>query len=496
MLSSVMLAVSMTVMTAIAGASIVLKLWRHQLPEHNEASGHGTRRYESPVPKSYFEQRADHPLGIIAIAARDELMVLGRTIEAAVGAAELYLGICLVFVCVSFAGDDDETLAIAKAALAKYPRFIRLVPATSVHKKPACLNEIRRYAKQELHLKPFWWLPLDAEDKLKFAFLREVMHWFYQGYSIVQGPVQLINFSTRTAGLHLPIGMLLHWWRNHLVAADRRDSWRPPAWLARIDTCFARAMRWLAAQRSGWWRFSNCMEYFAWFTSRMVIQARSGVMPLGGNTLCIRETVLEATGGWELCLTEDCRLGMEASALGFKTKVLTAPEMATIEETPHTILELIEQRVRWMQGFIEVYISGVWRDLPTRQQRIFARFVLGFQYYQAFSGVLTIPLLLLAFTKVPVGLALFALVPFALSLINIAVDLIMGWEFGRDFGQTIRLRDYVGLALGSYPYQVVLAIAGVKAIVRHHQGKTAWSKTRHRGAALGATQSSERELHK
>jgi cellulose synthase/poly-beta-1,6-N-acetylglucosamine synthase-like glycosyltransferase len=486
--STVFLAVCMSAMTLVAVSSIVLKLWRHYVPENNQNSGHGPGKYRSPVEVAR-RPRYDHPMGAIMVCARHEVLVLRQTLEAAVTAAERYLGICLVFVSVSHDGDDDDTLAIAKEMQRKYPQFVYLVPAPNIHKKPPGLNEIRRYAHEVLGFSPVWWLPLDAEDRLKFEFLREVNHWFNQGFSIVQGPVQLINFGTTTTGLHLPLGRLISLWSKYVQTAKREVpsvTTLPPLWLKRLDRRYALVLRWIKAQTSGWWRFHNCMEYHSWFTSRMVIQSKTGVMPLGGNTLCILESVLEAVGGWEECLTEDCQLGMHASALGFTVKVLTAPDMASLEETPPTIRALIRQRIRWMQGFIEVHQSGVWKDLQTRNQRLFARYVLGFQYYQAFSGVLTVPLLLLVFTKVPVALAMFAIVPFGLSLINTGIDLVMAREFGRAFNQKIRIRDYAGLAVGEYPYQFLLSIAGVMAIVRHLRGITDWVKTHHAGAALEA----------
>jgi hypothetical protein len=39
---------------------------------------------------------------------------------------------------------------------------------------------------------------------------------------------------------------------------------------------------------------------------------------------------------------------------------------------------------------------------------------------------------------------------------------------------------------GGYPYQVVLSVAGVWALVRHLMGRTNWVKTAHSGAHLGA----------
>ena len=87
-------------------------------------------------------------------------------------------------------------------------------------------------------------------------------------------------------------------------------------------------------------------------------------MPLGGNTVFFRREFLEALHRrhgryWdEDCLTEDCKIGILASVLGFKVDVVYIEELVTREETPATLAGFIRQRVRWMQGFIHVFCRG------------------------------------------------------------------------------------------------------------------------------------------
>jgi hypothetical protein len=40
------------------------------------------------------------------------------------------------------------------------------------------------------------------------------------------------------------------------------------------------------------------------------------------------------------------------------------------------------------------------------------------------------------------------------------------------------------VAIGAYPYQVVLSVAGLWALLRHLRGRTNWVKTAHSGAHL------------
>jgi hypothetical protein len=80
--------------------------------------------------------------------------------------------------------------------------------------------------------------------------------------------------------------------------------------------------------------------------------------------------------------------------------------------------------------------------------------------------------------------ALLATVPLGLGLLTTALDLQMLHQFGRTFEQKVRLRDYLGVALGAYPYQVVLSVAGLWALLRHLRGRNNWVKTTHSGAHL------------
>ena len=67
------------------------------------------------------------------------------------------------------------------------------------------------------------------------------------------------------------------------------------------------------------------------------------------------------------------------------------------------------------------------------------------------------------------------------------LDVVLLAQFGQTFGERVRLRDYAGLVLGAYPFQVVLSVAAVWATARFALGRNDWVKTRHDGVHLGAT---------
>ena len=208
---------------------------------------------------------------------------------------------------------------------------------------------------------------------------------------------------------------------------------------------------------SSWYSLRNCLEYFFWFRSRLHLHAQKGFIPLGGNTVFVRSDLLRSVGGWDAsCLAEDCELGVRLSSLGARIAVAYDPHLVTREETPHSMTALVKQRTRWNQGFLQVLRKGAWRELPTRRQRVLARFTLAQPFLQAFAGLCVPASIAFAlFVKVPLVVAL---TTFILSLANAnvyptaagaavytaiayggTVQLLAGmWEFKRNntFGAT------------------------------------------------------------
>jgi cellulose synthase/poly-beta-1,6-N-acetylglucosamine synthase-like glycosyltransferase/putative flippase GtrA len=433
----------------------------------------------------------------VFLAARKEATVLSSTLQrmANLDHPNYFVGVIVDH------RDDPDTLAIARDFAERHPEVIRVLryPDVPTSSKPIALNE----AMRQLVAGGERWDVVgvaDAEDRFHADLLRTVDHLFRTtGAGIVQGAVQLVNFSTRHAGHHLPDGYLVALYSR----LRGRPAGRTPTWLVRLDRT-PRLRRRLQYLCSGWWRAANCLEYFKWFSSRLKLQAAVRVMPLGGNTVFFTREFMAAlhdyTGMWwdEGCLTEDCKIGFVASVLDFKVEVFSVPQLATLEETPATLAKFVRQRVRWMQGFVQVFIEGEWHKLPTLSQRLMAIYILGFQFFQAFTGVIAPIGLVLAFThKSPTIVVLVSLLPFIVSLWNVVLDLVMLRDFGRAFAPVDRgrrsgrrgrsgvgLLDYVGLAFGSYLFQFVLSLSAIGAIYRSLAGITNWVKTDHAGAYL------------
>jgi cellulose synthase/poly-beta-1,6-N-acetylglucosamine synthase-like glycosyltransferase len=434
-------------MVIVASTTLTFQLYKWWRPEHNDPDRYGTPG-EPRLP------------GAILVPMRHEEAVAGRTLDRL---RRLDHPLYWVVPIVDHE-DDMGTARIAHSVARKQPERVLVCPYpedTPIHNKPIGLNRAIRML-HDLDV-PFEWVGIaDAEDLFHPDLLRMVDHRFRTtGAGIVQCGVQLMNFSSDPAQRPLPAGR------------------------------WGRLRRWLSAHGSAWWRAANVLEYFKWFQSRLKLQAAVKVMPLGGNTVFFRREFLEALRDrygtyWdEECLTEDCKIGIAASVLGYEVDVVYVDEMVTREETPESLRAFVRQRVRWMQGFIQVFAEREWLELPTLGKRVLAVYVLGFQFFQAVAGLLSPVALALALThKAPVALTLVATVPLAISVLTVLLDVQLLHQFGRTFGQKVRLRDHIGLVLGAYPFQVVLSAAAVWAMVRYAMGRNNWVKTVHHGAHL------------
>ena len=357
----------------------------------------------------------------LLVPGRHEEEVMGQTLDAL--AAQTHPDVQII----AIVGDDDPgTTAVVRAAAARHPDRIEVVVDDSVPKnKPKALNRALPYAAGSI-IGVF-----DAEDEVHPELLRHIDSRFTEtGATVVQGGVQLMNFRTT------------------------------------------------------WWSLRNVLEYYFWFRSRLHFHAGARFIPLGGNTVFVKKDALVRNDGWDAeCLAEDCELGVRLSSQGEKVVVAYSPEYVTREETPGTLKSFYKQRTRWNQGFLQVLRKGEWRSLPTRSQRLFARYMLAMPFLQAATGLL-IPMsvFLILVVKVPTVVALLTFIPLAPTLVTVAVEVAGLGEFGRLYGQKVRVLDYVRLVLGTIPFQVLLAGAAIRAVFRELRGERGWEKTEHTGA--------------
>ncbi len=137
--------------------------------------------------------------------------------------------------------DDDATRDVAERVARDHPGQVRVIVDHSWPKnKPKALNTALPQCRGEV-VGVF-----DAEDEVDSRLLRRVDATVrLTGADVVQGGVQLMNYD------------------------------------------------------SSWFSLRNCLEYFFWFRSRLHLHARHRFIPLGGNTVFVRTSVLRETGGWD-----------------------------------------------------------------------------------------------------------------------------------------------------------------------------------------------------
>ena len=158
----------------------------------------------------------------------------------------------------------------------------------------------------------------------------------------------------------------------------------------------------------------------------------------------------------------------------------------TREETPPSLGQFIKQRTRWCQGFIQTLRKGTWKDLPTRKQRWLAAYTLAFPMFQALLGIYFLFSLVTMFSlKTPVQVALISYLPVVMLIAHFLVSVVGLREFAAAHGLKVTRADVGRLALAWFPYQLVLAYAAGRAVVRQARGINNWEKTAHVGAHRG-----------
>ena len=234
---------------------------------------------------------------------------------------------------------------------------------------------------------------------------------------------------------------------------------------------------------SHWYAAHNVLEYFFWFKSRMHYFAQAGAVPLGGNTVFFRASDLKSVGGWdEDGLTEDADLGIRLSIEGKRFDVMYDAQHVTREEVPHDTAAFVKQRTRWNQGFLQILRKREWMRLRTPLHRILIGYVLMSPSYMALV-IACAPLVILigVTTKLPVLVSMLSYIPLMIAVIMLAISVVGLREFGRDQNVTVRLHHYLVLIVTFIPYQFLLMVSAVRALLRELRGSRGWEKTAHAG---------------
>lgn len=412
----------MTTIVAWVLASVSVTIFLHTcyslylaLYAWNDPERLRTERASSPAPVLSFT---------VIVPARHEEQVIGETIRR-VCEANYPNELLEVFVVCS--ADDVGTIAAAEKAIEAGKLDIArvLTFANPPINKPHGLNVGLRQATGD------YVAVFDAEDDMHPEIFNAVnANVLREGSDVVQGPVQLMNYS------------------------------------------------------SNWYSLFNVVEYFIWFNSRLRLQAEKAAVTLGGNTVFFRRTALEAIHGWdEECLTEDADVGIRLSAMGATIRVIYDPALATKEETPPSIPAFIRQRTRWNQGFMQVLRKGDWLRLPNLSTLWLAFFTIVFP---VFHGVTTLlwPVAVFAIFQldIPVAFAMVTYLPLYGLVFLYVINVVVLWEFTRTYKLRFPPSAPVVMAITFLPYQLLLGVSAVRALVREAFGRNSWEKTLHTGA--------------
>lgn len=232
-----------------------------------------------------------------------------------------------------------------------------------------------------------------------------------------------------------------------------------------------------------WFSPLNVLEYYFWFKSALHYFGWSGIVPLGGNTVFVKRSLLTNLGGWdESCLTEDADLGIRLSVYGARIRMLCDDDHVTREETPDSIESLVRQRTRWHQGFLQVFLKGDWRALPRLPQRLLAAYVLTTPFMQGlFALLMPVSIFMMVAVKLPVFLAVLTFIPLYGFGLQACIDMLGLIEFMQSHGKSVSSKALASAAIGYLPYQWLLAFAAVRAIVRQARHQNNWEKTAHLG---------------
>ncbi|UWZ34970.1 glycosyltransferase [Dactylosporangium roseum] len=374
------------------------------------------------------DQRVTPQLSFTAILpARHEEEVIQATIARAASADYPPHLVQILVVC---SADDVGTIEQAQAQIARLRQLGRgnvdvVVFDDGPINKPHGLNTALRYAQHDIVA------IFDAEDEVEpqlFDIVNTIM--VTEQVSVVQAGVQLMNFD------------------------------------------------------SNWYSTFNVLEYFFWFRSRLHYHAKNGAITLGGNTVFFQRELIERLGGWdETNLTEDADIGLRVSSMGEKVRVVYDDRYVTKEETPPTLQSFIKQRTRWCQGFMQTLGKGTWKQMPNRRQRFLAWYTLAFPHVQAMLGVYLPVALLQAFVlSVPVPVAMLSWLPVLLLGAHFVMSVVGLYEFTGAHGLKASPGTVVKMAIGWFPYQMLLSYAAARALWRQMRGATNWEKTAHVGA--------------
>lgn len=360
----------------------------------------------------------------LIVPARDEASVIGNTIQTL---SNLNYPQDIYEVLVIIRADDYPTISAANASITKAKaNNIRIIEIDGdAHNKSYSLNIGVKLAKHDI-IGIF-----DAEDEPSTNILTKVNDFLYSHPHVgaVQAPVHLTNLN------------------------------------------------------SSWFSSLSATEYYFWFASVLPYLATKNIVPLGGNTIFTKKEIYQKMGYYdETCLTEDADLGIRLATHKIPVGIITDTSLATREEAPESEMEVIRQRARWDQGYLQVLEKSNWMSLSGRQ-KLFALYTLTQPIFRhlSFLNMIFSPLLATLGT-IPIWLALLSFVPAYFLILQLGLYLLGLRELSVLHQIKISVWRYISTLLAFVPYQALLTLATLRALGKILTGNYSWDKTTHSNA--------------
>ncbi|MEA5441563.1 glycosyltransferase [Cyanobium gracile] len=99
----------------------------------------------------------------------------------------------------------------------------------------------------------------------------------------------------------------------------------------------------------------------SFFHYNQVVRDRFNAVICCGTSYVVRRQALASVGGYYTkCIVEDYQTGTSLEIKGWR--VVYLDEILSLGEVPRTFRDYLDQRLRWLQGNVQIYFC--WRDLP------------------------------------------------------------------------------------------------------------------------------------
>jgi cellulose synthase/poly-beta-1,6-N-acetylglucosamine synthase-like glycosyltransferase len=244
----------------------------------------------------------------LIVPAKDEERVVGRLLEALL---RLDYPLEKKEIIVVEDGSKDETARVCAEYADRYPRVVRFYHRSSSNGKPNALNFAVERARGDI-IGIF-----DADNVPEKDVLMKAASYFYGGSLVaLQGKAYSLN-----SGQNLITRMVSY-------------------------------------------------EEAAWYNAYIMGKEALGLfVPFTGTCMFIRRRVFEEVGGWdEGSVAEDVEFA--ARLLKHGRTVKFAPDVASWQESPSKLRQLMKQRVRWFRGYMDTALKYGFSFLKPRRRWI------------------------------------------------------------------------------------------------------------------------------